>query len=288
MKYSKPISELITKRYSCRTYQQVSIDAKKRDLLSNFAAASITGPLGTPARFELVSASEHDNAALRGLGTYGFIKGATGFIIGAMEREKDRLEEFGYLLEGIILYATELGLGTCWLGGTFTKSSFARKIQARENELVPAVASVGNIAKKPRRIESLLRGRVGPERRFPWERLFFDGRFGVPLNPQTLDGYQQILEMVRWSPSASNRQPWRIIKQGNKWHFYLQRTPGYRESPLVKYTTVADLQRIDMGIAMNHFELMTRELGLQGGWVVEEPSLEIPDEYTEYTVSWIS
>ena len=34
---------------------------------------------------------------------------------------------------------------------------------------------------------------------------------------------------------------------------------------------MADLQRVDMGIAMCHFELAARERGLAGRWVVEQP-----------------
>jgi len=49
---------------------------------------------------------------------------------------------------------------------------------------------------------------------------------------------------------------------------------------------LADLQRVDMGIAMCHFELTARSLGLHGQWTVEDPKLKIA-EGTEYTVSWI-
>lgn len=286
MQYSKSISDLVKERFSCRTYQRVNIESKTRDLLADFAARANVGPLGTKARFELVSATERDNSALRGLGTYGFISGAAGFVIGAIDKQGDKLEEYGYLLEGIVLYATQLGLGTCWLGGTFTKSSFARKINTRKNEIVPAVVSVGYIAENPRRIETYFRRRVGPKRRLPWERIFFDGSFADALDPGSLDGYKQVLEMVRWSPSASNRQPWRILRHDKNWHFYLQRTPGYRESPLVRWTTVADLQRIDMGIAMNHFELAARELNIEGGWVIADPQLPVPNEHMEYSVTW--
>ena len=45
------------------------------------------------------------------------------------------MEDFGYLMERVILYATALGLGTCWLGGTLTKSSFAEKIDLRAGEM---------------------------------------------------------------------------------------------------------------------------------------------------------
>ncbi len=286
--FSKPVEEIIRQRFSCRNYIQSPIREDLRQQLLDYLPAVGTGPFGTRARFELAAASEQDRRALKGLGTYGFIRGATGFIIGAIQKDENNLEDFGFLLEQIILMATDIGLGTCWLGGSFTKSSFARKISVGENELVPAVVSVGYIAKKPRRIESLFRSGAGTDRRLPWEQLFFEGRFGAPLAKESAGEYAKALEMVRLAPSASNRQPWRILKEGNRWHFYLQRTPGYQERRLVKLFTVADLQRIDMGIALSHFELMARDLNLDGYWEMSRPDIEIPNEDTEYTISWVS
>jgi len=34
---------------------------------------------------------------------------------------------------------------------------------------------------------------------------------------------------------------------------------------------MADLQRVDMGIAMCHFELAVREAGIEGRWVTDQP-----------------
>lgn len=285
--FSKSIDEIIKQRYSCRTYRSEPLDENIKQQLSDFASTVVSGPLGSTARFELIAANENDRKALRSLGTYGFIKGATGFIVGATRQDTYNIEDFGYMLELIILYATDLGLGTCWLGGTFTKSSFAKKISAEEGELVPAVAAIGYIAKKPRRIESIFRRDDGTDRRLPWERLFFDGGFDTPLSQDGLGEYLNVLKMVRLSPSASNRQPWRIVREYDTWHFYLQRTPGYRESPLVKLTTVADLQRMDMGIAMSHFDLTASELGLSGQWEIRNPNINRPDPLTEYLVSWV-
>ena len=285
--YSKPVEELIRQRCSCRTYRRDPLENEIQSKLAKFAAAARRGPLDHEARFELVTASEKDPKRLKSLGTYGFIQGASGYLVGAMTQDQFNPEDYGYLLEQIILFATDLGLGTCWLGGTFTKSSFARKIAVQEHELVPAVSAVGYIAVKPRRIESWLKGRRGTERRLPWSRLFFDTNFSEPLHPESLDGYGTALEMVRLAPSASNRQPWHVIRDRNLWHFYLRRTPGYRDNLLVRLTTVADLQRMDLGIAMSHFEMTADELGLQGHWEVLEPRIELPDPDTEYTVSWV-
>ena len=283
---TKPIEEVIKARFSCRSYLEIPIEAETRGLLANYAASMRTGPFGSPARFELAAATLDDLRALKGLGTYGFIKGATGFIIGATIESDKNLEDYGYLMESIILYATALGLGTCWLGGTFTKSSFARKMSANQNEVIPAVTSVGYIAKKPRRLDSVIRRGAKADKRLPWEALFFDGEYGLPLTHLAAGDYAKPLEMVRIGPSASNRQPWRILKDGDIWHFYLQRTPGYRKRRSVKLFTNSDLQRVDMGIAMCHFELTARELGLDGRWEVNPPQVAARDELAEYTASW--
>ena len=285
--FSKPAIELISQRYSCRTYQRRVLETEIQSKLGEIAASTGIGPFGHEARFELVAASEQDPHRLRSLGTYGFISGASAYLVGAMERDCFSPEDFGYLLEKLILFATDLGLGTCWLGGSFTKSSFARKINARSSELVPAVSAVGYIAERPRRIETWLKSRRGIKTRKPWSQLFFDHRFGRPLTDQGVDGYHLALEMVRLAPSASNRQPWRVVKYGNQYHFYLQRTPGYRENLLTRLTTVADLQRLDMGIALCHFELTAAETGLAGGWQIRDPQIELPDENIEYTISWV-
>jgi hypothetical protein len=289
MSYGQPITELIKARFSCRTYLERPIEDEVRQRLADFAASTKAGPLGTHARFELVAATAQDRQALKGLGTYGFIKGASGFIIGATRDAENNQEDYGYLMERIVLFATDLGLGTCWLGGSFTKSSFAAKIRARDGELVPAVASVGYIANHRSAVDRIASFAVNSHGRRPWEQLFFDGSFGVPLLRELAGDYAVPLEMVRLGPSANNRQPWRILKRGDAWHFYLQRPKGYRDRKASRVSwTVADMQRLDMGIAMCHFELTAHEVGLEGRWVVAEPGIRTPGELPVYTASWIS
>ncbi|MEA3349150.1 MAG: nitroreductase family protein [Chloroflexota bacterium] len=286
MHFDQPITELIEQRFSCRTYQQRPIAKHDRARLADFIAASGVGPLGNRARFELVAAQEGDSEAVRGLGTYGFIKGAGGFIIGATNEGDKSLQDYGYMMESIILRATDLGLGTCWLGGTFTRSRFAKKISRREDEIIPAVTSVGYMAESPRRIDQTIRNTAGSNHRFGWEKLFFDNNFGTPITKDKAGDYAIPLKMVRLGPSASNKQPWRIVKAGDGWHFYLRRTPGYPSKFFTKLLKLVDLQRIDMGIAICHFELASRELGLEGEWVVDDPGIETPNDAAEYAVTW--
>jgi len=287
MPFNKPITEVIQERFSCRTYAARPIETETLARLTDYLTSPQIGPFGSQARFKLVSATEGDSRALRGLGTYGFIKGAAGFIVGATRDVEKNLEDFGYLMELIILMATDLGLGTCWLGGTFARSKFAKKISTGEDEIIPAVASFGYIAKNKRRFDQGIRNSAGSDRRRSWDKLIFDVDFSNPLSQHAAGDYAVPLEMVRRGPSASNRQPWRIVKDGETWHFYLRRTPGYRNATYAKLLKLADLQRIDMGIAMSHFELTAREMGLDGRWIINEPGISKLDELTEYSVSWV-
>ena len=287
MDYSQPVTDLIRRRFSCRNYDPRPIEAQDRRSLEAFLAAISAGPLGTPLRFQLLAATEADRNALRGLGTYGFIRDETGFLAGAACSSEKSLEDYGYALERIILMATDLGLGTCWLGGTFTRSGFAKTIALRRGEELPAVAALGRIADLESARAGEIRRRVRGDRRFPRESLFFRGEFGVPLSMEDAGAYAEPLEMVRLGPSASNKQPWRIICQGNAWHFYLQRTKGYRTGFLQRLVRTADIQRLDIGIAMCHFELAAREAGLRGKWAVDPPAITMPAGKIEYRVSWL-
>ncbi len=63
-------------------------------------------------------------------------------------------------------------------------------------------------------------------------------------------------------------------------HFFLKRTPGY-----AKFLRGLDLQLVDMGIAMAHFELAARETGLDGTWNAGESGFS--GNEAEYVVSWV-
>ena len=279
--------DLVNARYSCRSYRPEPIAAEARARLAEQLATSTAGPLGSRARFALVAAAPGDPAALRRLGTYGFIKGATGFLVGAVRRGPRDLEDYGYLVEQAILQATGLGLGTCWLGGSFTKGSFARRLGGlASDEIMPAVVSLGYPADDG---SARIHEREAGSRRLPASSLFFADRIGEPLALPADDPWSTVLEAVRMAPSASNKQPWRVLRRGDDWHLLLQRSKRYgKGSALFVALRLADLQRVDLGIAMCHFELVARDLGLTGRWVVDEAAAGLPGTGLEYAATWRS
>ena len=281
------VEDLIKRRYSCRTYVERPIEAADQQALSGFLASLSAGPLGSQTRFSLVAATEHDRESLRGLGTYGFIKGAAGFIVGAVRPGPKDMEDYGYGLEQAVLAATDLGLGTCWLGVTFTKSSFANKIAATWSEVVPAVVAAGYAAEGSK--SGRLRQQAGSDHRLPPGQIFWDEKPGEPLDLSRAGAYAGALEAVRWAPSASNKQPWRLIRSGESWHFYVKRTRRYgRGSAIFSLLKLADLQRVDLGIAMSHFELVAREQGLDGTWVARDTGIPLPGKDSEYVATWVA
>jgi nitroreductase len=287
MKTNKQITDIIRERHSCRTYSTRPVEKNLIDQLEKFLTDSPAGPFGTRPRFELITATDEDRDALKNLGTYGLIKDPAGFIVSAVKQSPRDLEDFGYAMEEIILYATDLGLGTCWLGGSFTKSTFAEKISADENETMPAVAAIGHMAPKMSMVEKVMRWGAGAKNRKPWKDLFFNNGFNGSLSPEDVGKWAEPLEMARIAPSASNRQPWRIVRESTTrcFHFYLQRTKGYQTRNKMLFG-MADLQRVDMGIAMCHFEMACNDSGLSGKWSFDEPDIGNLPELTAYVASW--
>ncbi|MGI5864675.1 MAG: nitroreductase family protein [Myxococcales bacterium] len=277
MQTTRPIADLIRARTSWRAYLSEPIEeSKKQRLREEMSSVVAEVPFGTRLRFELIELPELDPKALRALGTYGFIKGARSFLAGTAGEGERRFEDYGFALESLILLATDLGLGTCWLGGSFSNSAFASQLGAGPGEMVPAVSPIGYATDQRAMRDRVIRLVAGSKSRKPWEELFFSEELGRPLAPAEAGPYAEVLELVRLAPSASNKQPWRIVRArgGEAFHLLLERTLGYNEG-FLRFGK-ADLQRLDMGIALCHFERAAREAGLPGRWSTEEPGLSLP------------
>jgi len=286
MVFSKSIIDIIKKRTSWRTYsnQLLEDDTKKKinDILTYKDVTSPFSELAGKTRFELIGVPEFAPDEKKKLGTYGLIKGAQEFIVGAIEKSDYYKENYGYIFEAIILAATDLNLGTCWLGGTFNKNLFSTKINCQTNEIVPAITPIGYTPEIRRKKEKVMRAFVKADSRFPWSKIFFENTFSTALPRETTGRYETLLEMVRLAPSAGNKQPWRVIKEKDcdNFHFYVKFS---KDLKMKGYNTFVN---IDIGIAICHFDLTAKEIGMKGRWAFSEPNLEQPKEL-KYIISWI-
>ena len=266
------ISELIKNRRSVRTFDGRELENDDLEKLTSFMS-EIKNPYEIPVEFKLLDGKQKKL-------TCPVVSG-TELYLGAKVRRAPHVEEaLGYSLEMLVLKAQSLGIGTVWVGGTMDRAAFERAMTLDADEMMPCMSPLGYPAKKMSIKETMMRKGVRADSRNPFETMFFDGDFGTPLTPEKAGELKQPLEMVRWSPSAVNKQPWRIVVNKNGVHFYLKHNRGFTNK------SVGDMQKIDMGIALCHFFLTAEEMGLKLRFCISDP--EIPTESdTEYIASYM-
>jgi hypothetical protein len=275
MNVKKPINDIIRIRKSCRTYMSTPIGKEKRAEIIQYLEALSTKDF----RFVLVD-KDGDALTDERIGTYGVIKGASTFVAGIMKKEFGTIERFGYAFEKIVLFLTSLELGTCWLGASFERKKIASRLHIDNSEIVPVLTPTGYPGTGFNLHSSLVKLIARPDKRLSWEKMFYHKNCTTPISRELAGVYAVPLEMVRLGPSAGNLQPWRIVKTNDSFHFFLIRSSFYTNR--LPY----DIQKIDMGIAMCHFEMSTIELGLKGKWASRDPGIGYTMDNLEYIISW--
>jgi nitroreductase len=280
----KSVIETIRKRQSIRTYETENITAAHRKEINDYLnnEQNLIGPFEKKSRIELIQVT--DNVTDKGikLGTYGFIKNPSAYLVGITENNQISLLDFAYTFQKLVLFLTELGIGTCWMGGTFSRISFERELQMSDSDFIPGITPIGYPSQKQRVFDKAVRLVVKADNKKHWEKLFYETNFENALTKEKAGLLEVPIEMVRLGPSASNKQPWRLVVSEDRkvCHFYIEHTPNY--STKLGY----DMQLLDMGIAMCQFDLACQELNIGGIWRVADPEINLLSKETEYIVSW--
>ena len=259
------ITEHIKNRRSVRTFDGRELSKTDIDNLTAFAN-TIENPFKTPVDFKLMNANEYGLNCPVTVGTDLFIGGK-------IKCTENASVAFGYSFEMLVLYAQSIGIGTTWLGGTMNRDAFEKAMELDDDEIMPCASPLGYPAKKMSIRESMMRKGVKADERLPFEEVFFDGSFGTPLSKEKADKWAVVLEMVRLAPSAVNKQPWRVVVRDNAVHFYLKRSKGFN------YNEKLDMQKIDIGIALCHFDLTAKENNLNVVFEQNDPKIESDAEY---------
>lgn len=278
---NKEIS-MIEKRKSIRTFIDKPLSKKDIEKIDQYISnpENMKGPFGNKIQLSMVNISDSDNANGKQIGTYGMIKNAQGFIAGIAQNNRLSLLDFGFVFENLILALTEMEIGTCWLGGTFDRKFINEKLIESEGDIIPCITPIGYIPDRIGIKDKLIRSAIKADNRKKWEEMFFTGTFNEPLSKNKSDIWLDALESVRMAPSASNKQPWRIlIDESQKIaHLYLERTTGYGSNLPI------DIQIVDMGIAMAHISKSTKTAQIEQPWKINDPG--ISGQNKEYVASF--
>jgi nitroreductase len=259
--------EMIGRRVSRRQFDGRSVPPELRERLEVFCdgasapagapgAPQVTpGEVPAPARVCLVDDPAHQ--LFTGLiGGYGKVVGtplAAAFVGRApadAPAPDDVQAATGYVGEGLVLEATRLGLGTCWIAGSFDKAGAAELVDLAHGEQVIAVTPLGYPTRRPGSGERLLRTMVKASARISVEK----------IAPGILDGSWpqwavSAVQAARLAPSGANRQPWRFRLDGDA--LVMGRADKlYWTAP------------IDFGIARLHVEVGAQHEGVKGTWTM--------------------
>lgn len=254
--------ETILTRKSVRSYDGRPIEAGTLAKIEAFAH-EVQNPFGVPVSFVFLDAKE------RGLSS-PVLTGEPMYVAGKVGKVLNGDVAFGYAMEHLLLYAWSLGVGSVWIGGTMKREQFEQAAGKEAGERMPCVSPLGYPAAKKSLRETVMRRGVGADSRLPGEKLFFDGGFDTPLSGRALEPWNDILELVRWAPSAVNKQPWRVALQDGRCHCYLRHDKGYISD------AVGDMQKIDLGIALCHFVLGAELKGLTARVDISDPGIPSP------------
>lgn len=271
------VKETIKRRVSTRSYEEKSLTKKDKRKLIDFNA-DLTNPFGVDVKVQYISKDK--GAEDVQLGTYGTIRGAKDFLAITVKDQSYAMEAVGYQFENLVLFATDMGLGTVWLAGTFNRKDFKNVIEISDADLFPCICPVGYPGQKRSFIEKITRASLGSKKRKEWDKLFFLDDFSKSLTKEGAGRYTDALDMLRLAPSATNSQPWALVKEGDSFHFFCNYKNGLNSD-------VKKIKHIDLGIALAHFHQTAMSDGLKGRFEAIDMGFDIP-ENMHYIITYIA
>lgn len=233
--------EAIEKRISCRAYTDQPLEQYIVDELS-----ALSESLSQEGGIRVVLVGPSEGGADLKLNRRMF--SGTISTYAALIGPNDDLtrEKVGYFGEKLVLRATQLGLGSCWVAGTFDRSSVT--LTLGEGEVLHDVIPMGNMPSKQPFAQRTIR--AGLRRRNKKPEAMFKGDGPLSSAPSWI---RAGIDAVIKGPSAVNEQPvvfaW---EQG-----VLRATLPYLKRN-IEYT--------DLGIAKLHFQIAAQEAGTTGTW----------------------
>jgi nitroreductase len=275
--------DLMRARHSCRSFQTRKLTPADYDELIESVQIHSTAPtIGkSPVRFEYVSAP---------LTVWPTVN-ATEFLVAIAPKEYDRLAviDVGRSLQKIVMDATRMGLGTCWIGPGADHNSIMQHLGDRFDPGKNHIICVCAIGYKSWYIPLFLRiFNVQFHRRLPLSKLFFaDANLQAPLDVDAppYNHFGRNYEICQWAPSSYNGQTTRcaaIIGEKDT----LTRFDFFATTESRYYAPVA------VGIWCANWEMGCEALGLSGHFAVltaaeRDQGAESHPSLPRYDVSWV-
>ena len=273
--------DLMRSRRSCRSFQTRKLTSADFDEFMGYVKLHSEAPTvgNSPVRFEYVSAP---------LTVWPTVN-ATQFLVAIAPKKYDRLAvmDVGRSLQKIVMDATRMGLGTCWIGPGADHASIMKNVGDRFNEEEDHIICVCAVGYRSSYIPMFIRiFNAQFYRRLPLSSLFFaDSNFKELLNVETepFNRFGRNYEICEWAPSSYNGQTTRCVAVTEKND--LSRFDFYAATASRYYAAVAT------GIWIANWEMGCDALGIHGHFAVlpaeERGDQEKEDQLPKYDISWV-
>jgi len=240
------LKEAIFNRTSIRTFDGNPLTSEHETIVKQYldAIENRTGIFGSIIHVDYFTPKADE---FKAVGTYGVIKNAPAYLVVSCKNTRLHMLDCGYVIENLILFLMTLGIGSCWLGGTFKRQQISISSDLESDEFIPILVPIGYENEKKSFTDRAIRTLAKSHGREPFNTRFYQDTVEQSIADEKMI---DLLEHVRVAPSASNKQPWRIIVTRDFFEFYLERTPNYGGERLGY-----DIQLLDIGIALAHLNL---------------------------------
>lgn len=199
------VLEKLKSRHSVRSYSLDKIEDRLRNVLQSEITMINTHESGL--NFQLVF---DDDDPLRGFTrSYGFFKNARNYLACVIDPSfPNTYERCGYFAEQFVMKAVESGLGTCFIGGTFSESHV--NVSKHVYERIPFIVAFGYFSESGSSAIAKVVEKMVHRHRLT-ARDFFDGddlKYQEAVNKYSW--LPKALEALACAPSSMNKQPVRI------------------------------------------------------------------------------
>ena len=232
------IMQAIAERISVRAYADRTVEAEKLDQLEAcISEANAEGGLG------MVLVRPEAGGGQLQLAKSMFAGRPSSYVALFAPEDEESRDRLGFYGEKVVLLAKQLGLGTCWVFGTYDTASVV--VKPADGMVLYGVIPVGYAADKMPLKQRTVRAALRKRDKKPAS--VYAGYATAP------DWVRAGIDAVIAGPSAVNGQPWVFVD-----------TPeGIAATlPVVK----SGVELADLGIAKLHFLLGAKSAGTTGTW----------------------
>lgn len=236
------LMEAIDARISCRSYQDRPMDdalfARLKDYIAELNSES-------GLNFQLYGPREGGQPAIE---MNDKMFAGPVYCYAALVAPDDAVsgEKVGYYGEKLVLFATQLGLGTCWVASTYDAAS--TRADVAEGERLWEVVPLGHATEKTPLKQRMIRSGIRKSDKKPAALVESD----IPFDDLPV-WLKAGIDAVIAGPSAVNGQPV-VFSYRN----------GRVSADLPKYKRIIEYN--DLGIAKLHFQIAASAHGVDGTW----------------------